>query len=179
MLHHGESPWSMAAPLVVLAVPAVVSGFVNVPWAEVFGRFLETTTVHETLGEHHAPFSPVIALVSVIVALAGIWLAWSMYGSKTLSLTFDRRLHGFLYNKYYLDFLYEQILVRGLLYSGIAQGLALFDRYVVDGAVNGVGRLTSGFGQAMRRVETGQVQAYGLAIFLGVVVITAGMMLRG
>jgi NADH-quinone oxidoreductase subunit L len=182
--HLHESPASMTLPLIILAIPAVVSGLVNLPGLDWFGGFLGTITVHETLGEHGVEFNPLVAILSIGVAGAGIWLAWQMYVTRTLSpSTFagmlDGRPYRFLYAKYYLDFVYEQLIVGIVLYRGLANGLALFDKYVVDGAVNGAGGLVRSAGGAVRRVETGQLQAYGLAIFLGVVVITAGVLLRG
>jgi len=68
-------------------------------------------------------------------------------------------------------------VVRPLL-EGSRQGLWPFDDYVVDGAVNGMARLTQGISGVLRRLQTGVVQNYALAIVLGVVVVI-GLMLFG
>jgi NADH-quinone oxidoreductase subunit L len=60
------------------------------------------------------------------------------------------------------------VLVNGLFYR-----IQQFDTYVVDGIVNGLGKITVGAGGALRRLQTGQLQSYGLAIVIGVVIIVA------
>lgn len=181
--HHGELP-SLWVPLVILAIPSVVSGFLNTPVWDGLARFLSTHTIHERLGEAHLPFDPLLAGLSTLVALAGIWFAYQVYGARTVSA---QRLAAFaggwpyrvLLNKYYMDHLYEFVITRLGFYHGLVTGLALFDRFAVDGVVNAVGTGIRRAGQGLRNVQSGQVQAYGLAIFLGVLFITASMMIRG
>ncbi|MBI2885581.1 MAG: NADH-quinone oxidoreductase subunit L [Chloroflexi bacterium] len=179
-----ESPSVMALPLVMLAAPAVLSGLVNLPTIPALDDFLMSRTVRETLEAHHVAFNPLLAAFSTGMALLGIALAWLVYGVKALRAdSLGSALGGLpyrmLYHKYGLDFLYEKVLVGSLLYTVVCGLFAALDRYVVDGLVNGAGQLTRGLGRGLRRVETGQVQAYGLAIFLGVVVITAVAIVRG
>ena len=184
---HGpaESPWVMVAPLAILAVPAVLSGFLNLPGIGAFGEFLTTNSVAEAMGEHaHLPFDPVLATVSTIVALTGIWLGWTMYGERSLSPdVFGKAFGGIPYrilvNKYGLDELYERYIGQLGLLEGVCTALSLGDRYGVDGVVNGVGRVTRLVGAGLRRIETGQVQLYGLSIFVGVVAIAAAVLFRG
>ncbi len=183
---HGlhESPSAMTVPLIILAVPAIFSGLANLPGVHFLSDFLQTEAIHEALGEHALPFDPILAIVSTLVALSGIWLAWQMYEVKAISPTiFSRLLWGVpayvLNQKYGLDLLFERVITHILTYSAIANGLAGFDRYGVDGVVNGVGQLTKLCGDGLRRLQTGQVQAYGMAIFLGTVVIAAGLIIRG
>src|SRR5512141_1127508 len=99
-----ESPWVMVLPLVLLAIPAAVSGLLNSPWAGgAFGHFLAP---HEAAEE----MDLTIALVSSALALAGIGLAWLMYGAKVISASFVtlafRPVYTLLENRYYLDRLY-------------------------------------------------------------------------
>ena len=61
------------------------------------------------------------------------------------------------------------MIVRGVLYRGIGRAAAAFDKYVVDGAVNGVATVTRIAGDVFRRSETGQLQAYTSAYIVGVV----------
>ena len=121
-----------------------------------------------------------IALVSSALALAGIGLAWLMYGAKVISaasLTNALRpVHQLLENRYYLDRLYEDVIVRGAV-IGISNAIAVFDRTVVDGAVNGVGWLVRNVvGYAVDRTESGRAPNYALSIFAGVVVIAVAVL---
>ena len=86
----------------------------------------------------------------------------------------DEILHAelVLENKYYLDQLYEQVIVGFIFYGVIAGSLATFDRVVIDGAVNalaGGARQSSG---VLRHIQTGQFQAYGALAFTGLVFAT-------
>jgi NADH-quinone oxidoreductase subunit L len=156
--HLHESPPVMTIPLVVLAIGAVVSGWIGLPrlghwdwnW---FGHFLEP--VMAPVGDHveaahHLSVGLELALMalSVVVAALGIYMAWRTYGGS-LGLAggqrwADRfpRLHRWLENKYYVDELYDATIVKGTWAS--ARGLYRFDADVVDGAVNGSRHLTVG-----------------------------------
>ena len=169
--HHSpqphESPWVMTLPLMILAVPSVLSGFWGSPlMGNGFAAFLEG----------HAEEAHLDLLVmggSVVVALGGIWLAWRMYGERTLSPERVSAAFGpayrVLYNKYWIDELYNG-LVRAVV-LGVARLLRLFDERVIDGAVNGVATLTRHAGASLRQIQTGRVQSYGWVMYAGVVVI--------
>ena len=75
------------------------------------------------------------------------------------------------------DHLYEEVIVRRGVLWGVARGLDLWDRYVVDGIANGTALLASWGGDRLRLVQTGQAQLYGAAIFLGVVAAILGILL--
>src|SRR5690606_37902669 len=94
-------------------------------------------------------------------------------------LAYDEKLKsrfGGLYKtwqgKYYWDEFYDRVVVRPLI-GGSEKGLAPFDQKVVDGIVNGMADLMAGFSSSMRKMQTGVVQNYALAIVLGVVFIIA------
>ena len=116
-----------------------------------------------------------LPLISLAVGLAGILLAYLMYGAKWISPDKIGRIFAPLYTlfsrKYYMDELYEQVFVVRILLNGLFRIVEIFDTYVVDGIVNGVANLTVLAGSAIRRVQTGQLQTYGLAIALGVLII--------
>ncbi len=171
--HHSlhESPAAMAIPLVVLAIPSVVSGFANMNGD--FARFLGEA------GEVKVHWD--VIFTSSSVALLGILTAYLSYVAKaipvgTIARTFPH-IHGFLLNKYGMDDLYGFIVEK--VFLGISNLLHLFDQYVVDGIVNGVATLTAGFGGQVRRLESGQVQGYALVIFVGVIAIVGGFMIFG
>ena len=70
-----------------------------------------------------------------------------------------------------MDELYENIIVQKVLLGGLFTGLQQIDTYGVDGAVNGVANVTIAGGRAMRRVQTGQLQLYGLGMGIGILAI--------
>ena len=164
-----ESPLVMVLPLVLLAIPAVVSGLLNSPLANgAFGHFLMPSEAAE-------PMNVTMALISTALALSGIGLAWLMYGAKVISASFltltFQPIYNLLENRYFMDRLYEDVIVRGIV-IGFSNGIALFDKRVVDGAVNGVGWLVKNVvGYAVDRTESGRAPNYALSIFAGLVVI--------
>jgi len=166
-----ESPVVMLFPMVILAIFAIGSG-----WA-LWG-------VNEFLGGHGAGFFKILdpresplPLISLAVALSGIFLAYAIYSKKWLSA--DRigqvfaPVYTLLSRKYFMDELYEQVLVVRVLVNGLFYRIQQFDTYVVDGIVNGLGKITVRAGGALRRLQTGQLQSYGLAIVIGLVIIMA------
>ena len=157
---HGphESPRWMTIPLVVLAVGAMLAGFVGVPiafeavwpWTATIEHFLHPSFVaesaHAAEEAHHMSLLGELGLMafSVLIALGGIWFAYRNYVERPEAA---ERLaeslagpHRVLTNKYYVDELYDATVVRGTM--GSAGGLWTVDRQVVDGAVNGTGWTT-------------------------------------
>jgi len=172
-----ESPWVMALPLLVLSVPALLSGLTNVGGG--VAHVLEGA-LPEGMHLHEAEFSLGIALSSTALALFGIWLAWVIYAAELVSSDVLRRafgpVHTLVNNKYYMDHLYENVLVRGVLYRGVGRLLDQFDRYVVDGAVNGAAWVTRRGGATLRLAQSGQLQAYAVVALAGLLVMV-GMIL--
>jgi NADH-quinone oxidoreductase subunit L len=121
------------------------------------------------------PFSETLTYTGIAVAVVGIVLAWLMYGVEVVpkKLFTGNPVGGFvyqvLYHKYYLDELYGAIIKYVVM--PLAQGCALFDKYIIDGLVNGTGRFIRGLASVSKRSETGLVQNYGAAMFGGVIVI--------
>ncbi len=182
---HGEpheSPLVMVFPMVVLALMALGSGW-NF-WAGGVAKFLGEGEYYGLHAHWHAHgffdiFTKVgeepMPLIALVVALAGILLAYTMYYTKWLSPDRVGKIFAPLYilfsRKYYFDELYEQVFVVGILQNGIFRLIELFDIYVVDGIVNGVAKIAITSGNVFRRLQTGQLQSYGLAIVLGVLII--------
>ncbi|MDP3878840.1 MAG: NADH-quinone oxidoreductase subunit L [Dehalococcoidales bacterium] len=172
--HPHESPPVMVMPMVVLAGLAVISGFWNVTGA--FGAFMGHGETHGVIEGLFGVFthSP-IPLVSLLVALLGILLAYLMYSAKSLSAettgNIFKPLYTLFYRKYWFDELYENIIVRIVLLKGLFNALQQVDTYGVDGIVNGVASGAVAGGRAIRRVQTGQLQFYGLFIGIGILAI--------
>jgi NADH-quinone oxidoreductase subunit L len=169
----------MIIPLVVLAVMAVLAGFVNID------HDLETLLTgwlpHETEElVTESDFSLWIAAVSTAAGLAGLGVAWAVYGAGLLSSdrvrSAVRPLPQLLENKYFLDYLYEEIFVKEGLLRSVAFVVDLWDRYVVDGLVNGVARAARWTANQARQTQAGQAQLYGAAMFIGVVGAIAGIL---
>ncbi len=78
-------------------------------------------------------------------------------------------------NKYYLDRLYEDLFVTRIMQGGWNRLLQANDKYVVDGIVNGSGRLAREASSRLRVIQTGQVQGYGLGIVAGILVIVVAV----
>jgi NADH-quinone oxidoreductase subunit L len=76
-----------------------------------------------------------------------------------------------LSRKYWLDELYERVFLFKFLIDGLFAFFEWFDTHIVDGIVNGIAGGTVTTGSAIRRFQTGQLQAYGLAIFIGILAI--------
>lgn len=169
--HHGlphESPWVMLAPLVILAVPAVLSGYLNGWWGG-FTHFLVPDEAFET--------NWLVTGVATLAGIAGITLAYFMYVQVVISPVTVGRVFRPLYilfsRKYFVDEIYGLFIRIAVL--GAAEFLAFFDQYVVDGAVNGVAWLARQAGGTLRYVETGRAQFYGLAVFMGVLIFAAAL----
>jgi len=170
-----ESPKVMLFPMFALAVMAIGSGWVNANgW---FSRFFGEEASHSVVENVFTMFTEhnALPLISLIVALLGAGLAYSMYirkqpKSETIGETFKLPYKVFL-RKYWMDELYEKVFVVRILIDGIFRIIQMFDTHVVDGLVNGVGWGTLADGRIMRKAQTGQLQAYGLVMILGLVII--------
>jgi NADH-quinone oxidoreductase subunit L len=164
--HLHESPWVMLAPLVLLAIGSAVAGFVAVPdmLAEVFRMPVEE--------EHHPGWLPIVATLAAVLGIAGAYWLYLMLPDVPARIGARLRpLPRVLEEKYGFDRLYDafssRVVVEGsrkLLWEDV-------DVRVIDGAVNGVGRLTVGFSRAARLVQTGLVRGYALLILGGAVTV--------
>ena len=180
-----ESPWVMVGPLVVLAVFSVVAGYVMVPhwfpvgshWLE---HFLEPVLEHRAVAEAAAGghegvgLEILLTVVSVLVAGSGMGLAYYLYIVRPeLPGRLANRMQGVyrtLYNKYWVDELYDAVVVRPTWRTSERFLWKFIDNAVIDRAVNGFGRLFMGAGQTLRLLQTGYARGYALWIFLGALV---------
>jgi NADH-quinone oxidoreductase subunit L len=168
-----ESSAVMVAPMVILAVLAVVAGLWNVT-----GHFSAFMGEGETRGFAEGFFGILTHAepwISLILAGLGILLAYAIYSAKWLSAerigAMFRPLYSLFLHKYWLDELYEQIIVKLALIKGLFAGFQAVDTYGVDGAVNGLADGAMATGRAIRKAHSGQLQLYGLFIGIGIIVI--------
>ena len=172
-----ESPRVMVAPMAILAALAVLIGFVANPLTNLglvpihwFAHFMGEGPV-----EVHVPaFDITLAVVSSVFAIAGIGVAYMVYYRQSWSAdAIGERLkaaYTLLSRKYYFDELYEEVIVRRVLYNGVARVLDWGDKNVVDKVVNTIGWFGANVGVPLRQIQTGQLQQYGAAISVGILV---------
>ncbi|MDM5201354.1 NADH-quinone oxidoreductase subunit L [Fictibacillus enclensis] len=167
-----ESEISMKVPMLVLGLLAIVAGYLNTPW---FGSFLNDYLsqgpVSFSTEEVHGPvWIPVLA---VVLSLAGIALAYVMYGKKTLARDWLSRsfpsLSSLIYNKYYADEIYQATVVRGT--TVFSYFWSYVDRYLVEAAVNGTAGLVHWIGKKGSEFHNGQVQRFGAIALAGLVLL--------
>ena len=210
LAHVHESPAAMTVPLMLLAIGSVLAGWLGTPklWNladnfRAFEKWLEPAFASAAVeaakeGEHAASTEWILMGISVAIAIIGIVVArWFYHHKPEIPDTLEKQLkplHGLLYNKWYVDEVYDFLLVDGLGKGG-GQVLGAFDRTIVDGGVNGAGWLTrasarvsmwwdtwivdgavrfSSFFVKMMSypvciVQTGRVQAYAFAMVIGAI----------
>jgi NADH-quinone oxidoreductase subunit L len=207
--HIHESPGSMTVPLMILAALATVGGWVGVPEAlggsDRFAKFLEPVMAKhaEEGGEAAAQAASgtsmeyLLMLLSVLVACTGIWLAYRWYIQRPevpeKIAAASPFLYKLLYNKYYVDQLYDALFVNrvkdlaltlGSFDVNFINGLGvdgsgwvtrvtssisgIWDSWIVDGLVNLAARIVWLFSWPVRRLQTGRVARYALFMLFGV-----------
>jgi NADH-quinone oxidoreductase subunit L len=171
--HLHESPAAMTIPLVILAILSIVGGFVGMP--EIFvksgdriSEFLAPVIPH---GEtHHISPSTEYILMGLssalmVVMIIAAWVVYRNYVPKE-----NTGLARVLENKWYVDELYEKIIVNPLhRVAGFFN--QVFDRLVIDGLVNGVGRIVQYSSRQLRLLQSGQVGSYVLLMVLSMLLI--------
>ncbi len=173
-----ESPSVMTLPLVGLAVLSAVGGLINTPWLPSLEHFLEPA--FENVEQAHLPEAAtqwVLAAISVAAGLFGILVAWRRYLRRPLpdeaGARWDLLEHG-----YRVDDLYGATVVSpGRKGAEVLAFTA--DAKVVDGAVNGVGRVFQLAASSVRRLQTGFARSYGLGILAGTVGLVVWLLARG
>ena len=193
-VHLAESPVVMAAPMVVLGIGAVVLGFLSNPqWIDLLAvpkhwitEFFEhgVAPVLSSDAPHLVlpKFNLLIAAISTVIALIGMGLATALYqrGSSRERDPLESAglLHRLLADRYYIDTLYEGALVRRAFYRAFAGAIDWFDKNVVDRIVDAIAAVFRNFGRIfLAPLQTGEVQAYGLAVALGTLIILLGFLL--
>jgi NADH-quinone oxidoreductase subunit L len=186
-VHPHESPGVMTLPLIVLAAASLLVGLL-VGWPPENGfihHFLEPAFEHGAAEEHHveAGLTLTNSILATLAAVGGLALAFLMYrrGSPSPAALGARfqRLYRFLLGKWYFDEIYDTAFVRGT--RDVAFGSWFFDRHVIDGLVNGTAAAVVGASGQLRRLQTGFVGnyalaiAFGLVLFVGIYLVTAAL----
>lgn len=187
--HHGdgkphESPWVVTVPLVLLAIPSVIIGYITVI-PMLFGNFLGdaihvNATLHPSMTEleHfiHGPLELALhALVSPAfwLAVSGVVVSWYMYLiNPAVPAAFKRALqplYTILENKYYLDWFNENVLAKGARGLGIGFWKGGDQGIIEGGVVNASWKLVGLVSKVARLFQTGYLYHYALVMIAGLV----------
>jgi len=182
---HGphESPWVVTVPLILLAIPSVVIGYMTIE-PMLFGEFFKDAILidadkhagmKELADAFHGPAAMALHAVTTApfwLALAGVVVSWYMYLiNPAVPAAIGRALRPLvvlLENKYYMDWINENILARGA--RALGNGLwKVGDRTLIDGLlVNGSWKLVSMVSGWTRKLQTGYLYHYALVMILGI-----------
>ncbi|NTW49364.1 MAG: NADH-quinone oxidoreductase subunit L [Chlorobiales bacterium] len=175
--HPHESGPLMTFPLWVLGILSLVGGLIGLPPVLQEHNWIDGWLSSSVAGaEFHLSHTTEWALIIVsgVVSVISLYVSYVIYTQKLEFATTFRSslsgLHALFFNKYYIDELYEKAIVRPIQ-SISEQGLFWFDKFIIDGAVNGIGSTFMSLGHAFKKLQTGQTQSYALAITLGLVII--------
>ncbi len=170
-IFHGEkpheSPLVMVIPLMLISVGAIFAGYLDIP------GFLKSTLAHEPVHPHHGEhfFQNLLALIA---GLSGILVAWWVYiKNPELKELFPRKFPGiyrFLYNKWWFDEVYHEVIVKPVLFLSRRLVVGFSDLFVIEGIVNGSARVVGGIAGAFRRVHTGIVNHYAVFTLIGIII---------
>jgi NADH-quinone oxidoreductase subunit L len=211
--HIHESPWPMTVPLMILAAFSLIGGWIG--WPEAIGgenrfeRFLEPILkgVLPETGEvkiaHHALVKEIsLMVVSLAIAVAGIFLAYQLYCSKRIvpELVAKKwpRLYQLLLHKYYVDEIYDAAVVDrtkdlgtllGRFDANVIDGVGVngagwlarfgstvsmwWDKWIIDGLLNFGAKLMQLLSYPVRLLQTGLFSSYAMLILVGLVVLLA------
>ena len=184
--HLHESPASMTIPLIILAVLSTIGGFMGLPavfsenhilsnfLSPIFGYARQAVpSAFEAAHLDHATEYMLMA-ISVAVAVVAIIIAYITYVSKRAVPADERTelspLHKLVYNKYYIDEIYDTLIVRPVMW--LSTGLHRFvEKGIVDPVVNGFGKGVILGGRNIRLLQTGAIGFYLFAMVLSIVLI--------
>ncbi len=191
--HVHESPKVMLVPLIILAVLSIVGGYIGVPqllgnivgWhdSDVFVNFL--APVFHAAPEHEMPVSTESWLMigSIAMAIIGLLIAWYVYIREKMQPARNAAqalpgLYRLLLNKYYVDEIYNTVIIKPLMWISEFFLWRFFDVWIVDGAVNGSAYVTQWASARLRKIQTGDFQVYVMIFLIGVFSLLAYFVLR-
>jgi NADH-quinone oxidoreductase subunit L len=179
--HLHETPWVVTLPLIMLAIPSVIIGWITVQpvlFGDFFGDAIVVTGKHDVLASMGAHWHGSLALVTHAVmtpvfwlAAAGVFTAWFLYLKRPdLPETIHGKFKGLyvlLDRKYYFDDLW----IKGFAGGGRRLGQALWrfgdeiviDGFIVNGTANSIGRLAA----ILRQLQSGYLYTYAFAMIIG------------
>jgi NADH-quinone oxidoreductase subunit L len=186
-----ESPAIMTVPMIILAVLSVVGGFIGS--FALFGNdsfhpfttFLNPvftkptwTNVPVAIPVGSLSLEWTSTVLSVGISLLGIFGAWALYRNGFFYTENKNPLYQFVFHKYYVDEFLILVVIRPTLWIG-RTATRLLERDALDGGSQSLGKLFLGASRLLRRLQTGYVRNYALAILIGVLLIIVYYAVRG
>jgi len=211
--HIHESPQTMTIPLMILAVFSVIGGWIGWPTSlggsNQFEKFLEPVmfrvgpaTEAASTAQQTSPTEYFLMIASIAIAVAGIWLAYEFYRTKRFAPELvARKMSGFyrvLFNKYYVDEIYDALFVNrtkdlgtllGQFDAKVIDGVGVdgtgwltrfgstlsmwWDKWIIDGLLNFGAKLTQLLSFPIRFLQTGTFSSYALLILVGLAILLA------
>ncbi len=204
-VHVHESPRSMTVPLMILAFLSIFGGWFAVPHlvggTDYFEKFLhpifstyavpagverQASLAGAAGGAGEIARSPMMELIHsltgppVIIALAGLLLAWWFYiKSPEIPQRLEQRARGLytlIFHKYYVDEIYAALIVNPLLWISTNMLWHGVDETLIDGTVNGVARVARESGSQLREIQSGNARSYASWVVIGAVGVTVLML---
>ncbi len=179
-VHVHESPSSMTVPLMILAVLSLVGGWFALPsfWGgkNYFAEFLapifgaEEVAGIEPTQAHSLEL--LLSGVAVVASTIGLIVAWRMYGKGAKEGT-STGVHKILYNKYYVDELYQAAIVGPLVWLSRNVFWKVVDTGIIDGTVNGVASGATAVGDTVRHTQSGNTRSYAVWVVIGAILLFA------
>jgi NADH-quinone oxidoreductase subunit L len=168
-----ESSAIITVPLIILAILTVFGGVMNLPTLLTLEGWLE----HSLYSNFAVQFDVAVALLSISLAIIAFFFAWWLYGKRQGRSTdvdpLDASIHSIfigMHKGWWIDRFYQRVIVTP--YREFAAFLSSsIDQMVIDGIVTGMAGLVRSQSQVWRKMQTGYVRTYGLAVLLGLVVI--------
>jgi NADH-quinone oxidoreductase subunit L len=183
-----ESPWIMTLPLGILAILSIIGGWVGVPLAfgghNEFEHFLEPVFSAAPTIEHTASRAaePVLAILSVLTAVAGFYLAYLFYyrkpGTAAALAAKYKSAYALLDHKYWVDEIYGRLIITPLLAFSRLILNGLIDGGIVNGIPSGAAASTRGAGSLVRRIQSGNIRSYAGWLALGAAAVIAIVLFR-
>ncbi|MGB7844714.1 MAG: NADH-quinone oxidoreductase subunit L [Candidatus Acidiferrum sp.] len=175
-VHVHESPKNMTVPLMILALLSLVGGWFAFPalWGgpNYFAEFLAPVFGASESAGGEAAHSLELALsgVAVLAAAVGLITAWRMY-AKDVKRGPSEGLHKILYHKYYVDEIYQAVVVGPLMWLSRNVFWKVVDVGAIDGTVNGIASGTTAVGDTVRHTQSGNTRSYAVWVLVGAIVV--------
>ena len=179
---HGvhESPKIMTIPLIILAVLSVMAGVLAIPHlldvfqsGNIFEHFLSTSVHDSDIVIYGSGTEWRMMGISIAAAVTGFLAALLIYWKNRYVPGNDSTITGIrkvIYNKYYVDELYRNTIISGTInFSKTVH--KYFDVLIIDGIVNGTGKIILRTGEGLRSLQTGVVHEYMLSMIMGVTIL--------
>jgi NADH-quinone oxidoreductase subunit L len=172
--HIHESPAAMTIPLIVLAILSIIGGFVGIPelfmhGGERLSEYLSPVVASKEVTVDHST-EWILVILTTAIAIAAIAVAWMRY--RTYKEEKETTLARTLENKWYVDELYDAIIVKPL--NGLGAFVnSVIEKGTIDALVNGVGRAVNYGGRQLRLLQSGQVGNYVLLMVISMVILFA------